>query len=181
MLTLDGVTARDTSVAGVTVRAVEPETLPDVAVIVVDPAATEVARPLEPAALLIAATPVLDELQVTDAVRSCVVLSENVPVAVKCCVVPLAMLGLVGVTVMATSCAGVTVRVVEPATLPVLADIVALPARLQFTLMRPGALAAAAVTRPLISATLVSDETQLIDAVRSLVVPSEYVPMAVKS
>jgi hypothetical protein len=69
MLTLAGVTARDTSVAGVTVRVVEPEMFPDVAVIVVEPEAAEVARPLEPAALLIAATPVLEELQVTAAVR----------------------------------------------------------------------------------------------------------------
>lgn len=170
---MDGVTARETSVAGVTVRVVEPETLPDVAVIVVEPAATEVAIPLEPVALLIEAAPVLEELQLTDAVISCVVLSENVPVAVNCCVVPFAMLGLVGVTVMATSCAAVTVRRVEPDTLPAFAEIVALPARLQFTLMRPGAFAAAAVTSPVISATLESDELQVIDAVRSSVVPFE--------
>ena len=65
-----------TSVVDVTVKAVDPEMLPDTAVIVVDPAAAGVANPLEPAALLIVATPVLDELQVTAAVRSCVVLSE---------------------------------------------------------------------------------------------------------
>jgi hypothetical protein len=70
------VIAMDTSVAGVTVRVVDPDMPPEVAVIVVDPAATEEADPLEPAALLIAATPVLDELQVTAVVRSCVVLSE---------------------------------------------------------------------------------------------------------
>jgi hypothetical protein len=38
--------------------------------------ATAVANPLEPAALLTVATPVLDELQVTAVVKSCVVLSE---------------------------------------------------------------------------------------------------------
>jgi hypothetical protein len=64
-----GVTAIDTSVAAFTVSDVEPDILPDVAVIVVDPAATEVARPFEPVALLIDATPVLDELQVTVVVR----------------------------------------------------------------------------------------------------------------
>jgi len=37
--------------------------------IVVDPAATEVANPMEPDALLMAATPVVDELQVTAVVR----------------------------------------------------------------------------------------------------------------
>jgi hypothetical protein len=43
--------------------------LPDVAVMVLVPAATDVARPFEPVALLIDATPVLDELQVTVVVR----------------------------------------------------------------------------------------------------------------
>jgi hypothetical protein len=43
--------------------------------------ATELADPSLPAALLIVAVPVLLELQVTAVVRSCVVLSENVPVA----------------------------------------------------------------------------------------------------
>jgi hypothetical protein len=50
--------------------------LPDVAVIVVEPVAMAEANPFEPAALLIVAMPVLDELQVTAVVRSCVVLSE---------------------------------------------------------------------------------------------------------
>jgi hypothetical protein len=76
MLELVGVTAIDMSDAGVTVRVVDPDMLPDVAVIVVEPAATDVAKPLEPAALLIAATIAADEFQVTDVVRSCVVLSE---------------------------------------------------------------------------------------------------------
>ncbi len=76
MLRFVRVIEMDTSVAGVTVRVVDPDMLPDVAVIVVDPVATAEANPLEPAALLIVATPVLDELQVTAVVRSCVVLSE---------------------------------------------------------------------------------------------------------
>jgi len=70
------VTERERSVAGFTVRVVVPEMLPDAALIVVAPAATDVASPFEPAALLMVATPALDELQVTDAVRFCVVLSE---------------------------------------------------------------------------------------------------------
>jgi hypothetical protein len=76
MLGLVGVTAMDTSVAGVTVRVVEPDILPDFAVTVVEPVATEVANPLEPAALLMVATAAADELQVTAAVRFCVELSE---------------------------------------------------------------------------------------------------------
>ncbi len=66
---MDGVTVMDTRVAGFTVSEVDPVMLPDAAVIVVVPAATEVARPLEPAALLTVATPVLDELQVAEAVK----------------------------------------------------------------------------------------------------------------
>jgi hypothetical protein len=173
MLGLVGVTARDTSVAGVTVRMVEPVMLPNAAVIVVWPAAAHVARPLEPAALLTVATAVADELQVTVAVRSCVVVSENVPVAVKCWVVPLAMLGLTGVTAMDTSVAGVTVRVVEAVMFPAVAVIVALPTALPFALICPGLLTVAIVTGPPIVATVVSDETQDTDAVRSCVVLSE--------
>ena len=76
MLGLAGVTASDTSVAAVMVRVVEPAMFPDVAVIVVEPTAIEVARPLEPAALLTVAAAVLDELQATAAVRFWVVPSE---------------------------------------------------------------------------------------------------------
>jgi len=60
----------------VTVSIAVPEMLPDVAVIVVEPTATDVAKPLEPAALLMVATPPANEPQVTVVVRSCVVLSE---------------------------------------------------------------------------------------------------------
>jgi hypothetical protein len=84
MAGLVGVTARETSVAGVTVSVVDPETLPDAAVIVVVPAAADVANPLLPAALLMVATPVEEELQVTVFVRFCVVLSEYVPTAANC-------------------------------------------------------------------------------------------------
>jgi hypothetical protein len=66
----DGVTAIDTRVALVTVSSELPETAPIVAAIAVVPTATEVAKPIEPAALLTLATPVFDELQVTDVVRS---------------------------------------------------------------------------------------------------------------
>ena len=76
MLGLVGVTAMDTSVAGVTVSVVVPDMLPKVAVIVVEPEATDVANPLEPAALLMAETAVLDEFQVTAVVKFCVDPSE---------------------------------------------------------------------------------------------------------
>ncbi len=55
----------------------EPEILPKVAVMTLSPITEPlVARPLDPGALLIVATAVLDELQVTEVVISCVVLSE---------------------------------------------------------------------------------------------------------
>ncbi len=54
--------------------------LPNDAVIVVEPAATPVAKP----AFEIVALLRLDELQVTDPVMFCAVLSEYVPVAVNC-------------------------------------------------------------------------------------------------
>ncbi len=53
-----------------TVSVVDPDTFPNVAVIVVLPVETEVASPLEPAALLMVATDGVDELQVVDAVMS---------------------------------------------------------------------------------------------------------------
>ena len=47
--------------------------------------------------------------------------------AVNCCVVPKAIDGLAGVTAIETSAGGLTVRVVEPLTLPDVAVMVALP------------------------------------------------------
>ena len=79
-----GVTTIDCNVAAVTVNVVDPFTDPDVAVICDDPAATPVASPCVPAVLLMVAKFVFAELHVTDVVRSCVLLSLNVPVAVNC-------------------------------------------------------------------------------------------------
>ncbi len=76
MTGLVGVTLIDSSVGEVTVRIVEPEMLPDVAVIVVMPAATNEICPivagelLLPLKLLIVAAARFDEFHVTDAVRS---------------------------------------------------------------------------------------------------------------
>ena len=95
----------DWSVAAVTVSAVEPTTDPDVALMVLVPTATAVAIP--PAAMV--AVAVVPEAQVTEAVRFCVLLSLYVPVAVNCCVRPLAIDGLVGITVIDCSVAAVTV------------------------------------------------------------------------
>jgi hypothetical protein len=60
------------------------------------------------------AVAVLDELQVTDVVRFCVLPSVYAPVAVNCCVVPWTIDGLAGVTEMDTNCEDVTVKVLVP-------------------------------------------------------------------
>jgi len=109
-----GVTAMDTSVAAVTVRVVDPVMPPETALIVLVPVATPVANP--PA--VIVATVVVTELHVAVLVKFCVELSENVPVAVNCCFVPLAIEGFAGVTAIDTSVAAVTVKVVDPLTEP---------------------------------------------------------------
>jgi hypothetical protein len=95
----------------VTVRVVEPETEPDVAPIVVEPVPRLVASPLLPVVLLIVATPVAEELHVTDVVKFWVVPSLKVPVAVNCCVAPVTIEGFAGVTASDVSVAGATVTV----------------------------------------------------------------------
>ncbi len=66
---LAGVTAMETRVGAVTVRTVDPLIVPEVAVIVVVPAATVVANPAE---LMVAAL-VAEEVQMAELVRLAVV------------------------------------------------------------------------------------------------------------
>ena len=84
MVWLAGVTAMETRAAADTVSDVEAVTVPEVAVMVVVPTPTLVARPSVPVAPLMVAMPVADELHVTVPVRFCVLPSVNVPVAVNC-------------------------------------------------------------------------------------------------
>src|SRR5438270_904253 len=100
----------DWSAAAVTLSVVEPVMLPSLAEPAGEPVAPAVASP----AALIDATLGVAEDQVTWLVRSCVELSEKVPVAVNCCVRPLASEGLAGVTAIDWSTGAVTVRVEEP-------------------------------------------------------------------
>jgi hypothetical protein len=72
MLGVGGVIAMETSVAAVTVSDIDPEIVPQVAEMLVEPVPTEVANPFELPALLMAATDGEDELQVTVVVRICV-------------------------------------------------------------------------------------------------------------
>src|SRR5689334_9466080 len=81
-----------------TVKVVEPLMEFMVAEIVVVPLATAFASPWEPLVLLIVATPVLLEPQVAEEVRLLVVPSLYVPIAVNCCVLPMAIEELAGVT-----------------------------------------------------------------------------------
>lgn len=83
-----------------TVKVVDPDMLPSVAVIVLEPAAIAVARPPDEEMV---ATDVLLEIHTTDAVRSCVVVSLYTPVAVNCSVLPAETIGFAGVTAMETS------------------------------------------------------------------------------
>ena len=69
-----------TSGAAVTVRVVVPDFAPNDAVMVDVPASTPVARP----PLLMVALVVFEELQVAEPVRSCLLLSLKIPVALNC-------------------------------------------------------------------------------------------------
>ena len=111
-LAVCGLTAIDTSAAAATVRTVEPEIAPEVALMFDVPIPTLVANPV----LLMVAVVVVPDAQVAVAVKFCVLLSVKVPVAVKCWVVPNAIDGVAGVTAIETSAAAVTVRVVLPET-----------------------------------------------------------------
>jgi hypothetical protein len=163
---LAGVTAIDTSVGAVvvTVRVVEPLTAPETACIWLVPAVTPVAKP--PAVTV--ATPVVCEVHVTELVKFCVELSENVPVAVNCSVLPFTIDGFAGVTAIDTSVAEVTVSTVDPLTLPEIAMIVLDPAAFAVAIP-PGA----------IVAVFVFWDCQLTEALRSFVEPSLYFPVAV--
>src|SRR5580658_3541776 len=123
---LAGVTAIETSVGAVTVNTVEPEIDPEVALIELVPTPAPVARP--PAAIV--AVEVVAEAHVTEAVRFCVLLSLNVPVAVNCCLFPRVIEGFAGVTEMEVrdgTTGSPTARFTEPVTGPAPAVMVAVP------------------------------------------------------
>ena len=162
---LAGVTAMETRVGAVTVNVVLPETAPKVAVMVLVPAATVVARPVPAAIVALAGVP---EVQVTEAVKSCVDASVNVPIAVNCRVRPAAVDGLAGVTAMETRRAVLTVNDVLPEIVPKTAE----------TVVTPGSTAMASPILEIL-ATARFDEAQVTDPVISCVVASPNVPVAV--
>jgi hypothetical protein len=171
---LIGVTLIATKTALVTVKIVEADIEPNCAEIWVMPGDIPVATPFEPATFDIAATKLALDDHVTNAVRSCVVESENTPVAVKAWVRPAGTEGLVGVILSESKTTGVTVNVVEPEIEPNCAEICVEPADTPVaTPFEPAAFD--------IGATAASADDHVTDVVRSRVVPSENVPVAVKA
>ena len=148
MLGIAGVTVIDTNAAGVTVKVVEPLTLPAVAVIVVCPSETLAAWPVFGVVALMVATLGADEFHTTAVVMSSVLPSLYVAMAANCWFVPSAMDAFAGVTAIDTMVAGVTVRLLEPLTEPDVALMLAFPT-------------ATAVTRPLADTVAVATEEEL--------------------
>ena len=118
----------ETRVTAVTVNVAEPLIVPEVAVIVADPGAMVVAKPLP----LMVAIEVAEDVQVAVPVRFLVVPLLYVPVAVNCCVFPTASEGAAGVTAMEVNTAAETVRVAVPLILEEVAVIVTVPGATPF-------------------------------------------------
>ena len=91
-----GVTEMEEIVGAVTVAVVDCETLFSVAVIIAVPAESPVIAPIA----FTVATVFADVLQVTSAVKSALLPSVYVPVAVSCCIVLTGIEGLAGAIVM---------------------------------------------------------------------------------
>jgi len=144
-----------------------PFTEPEVAVIVTEPRLRPVPSPLT----VIDTIELSVELQVTELVMSCFVLSEKVPVAVNCCTVPSGMETLTGVTTIETRKALVTVSDAVPETLPEVAEMIVVPAASAFA--NPGA------PFKLMLATDGLEDVQVTDEVMFWELPSVNDPVAV--
>lgn len=170
-----GDTLIDSNLAGVTVSVAALEAmLEKLAVIVVVPSERDVASPFEPDVLLIVATLMSEEFQVTSDVKSCVVLSVNVPVAMNGWVFPRATLWFAGVTAIDFSTGAVTVSV---------ADEEGTESRVAVMVAVPTSTAVASPFEPDVSltvATAVFDVVQVANDVTSCVLqPPDNVPKAV--
>ena len=117
--------------------------------------------------MLMVAVAGVEEPHRTERVRSCVLASLKVPVAVNCFVVPTAMLEFAGVTAMDTNVALLTLSEAVPVTEPESALIVVDP--VPTAVARPEALTAAAPG---------ADEVHVNEG-KSCVLPSSKVPTAV--
>lgn len=96
-----GVTEIEVILGAVTVTDVDPVSEPSVAVIVAEPAATPLTKPLA----LTVALAIVDDDQVTRSVMSQVLASVFVPVATSCCVVLTGTVGFAGATAIETGVA----------------------------------------------------------------------------
>jgi len=152
-----GVSRIDVRVAPVIVACADPTTPFNTAPIVAVPCATPIAPPKLPGTLLIIATDADEDVQVTDGVRSCVVPSCNVPVAVKRKYVPAATVSVAGVIAIAVT--GSTVMVAVADCPPRVAVMVVVPALIP--VMDPCALIVATVVSELCQATSVPTVTEL--------------------
>jgi hypothetical protein len=158
--------ASEARLAAFTLKDAVPWTEAEAAVIVTLPRFRAVARPLE----VIDATLLLDDVHVTEPVISCVVPSENDPVAVNCCKVPKGRDAVRGVTAIEVTLALVTVRTALKET----------PLKLAVSVVVPAATPFASPEAPftLIPATPEFDEVHCADAVTFCVLPSVKVPTA---
>jgi hypothetical protein len=121
-----GVTETETMLSSVTLKFVVPGVPLKLAVITVLPVAVfDIANPLFFVMLATAGVP---DVHVQTFEMSCVLPSENVPVAVNCCWLPKSMVGLAGLRATELIDALVTVKVAVPLTLPCFAVIVTWPA-----------------------------------------------------
>ena len=152
--------------AAFTLKEAVPWIEAEAAVIVTLPRFRAVARPLD----VIDATLLFDDVHVTVPVISCVVPSENDPVAVNCCKVPKGRAAVIGVTAIEVTLALVTVRTALEETPLKLAVIVVLPAATPF--------ASPEAPFTLIPATAGFDDVHCAVAVTFCVLPSVKVPMA---
>lgn len=130
-------TAIDASDAAETVKTLVPVMPANVAEIVDVPGKPAVARPFEPLALLMEATPSVFELQVTAVDRSRVEVSEYVPVAVNCCVKPRATVGVVGEIAIELKLTAGTVTVTVAVSPPKVPTTVAVPEATPVMMPRP--------------------------------------------
>ena len=130
---------------------------PEVAEIVSEPRARAAANPPPWIDKILS----FEEAQVTEPVISCELWSENVPVAVNCWRVARSTSGFAGVMAIETRIALVTVRVPYPST----------PDNVALTVTEPVARLVAKPELEIVT-TLVLDEAQTTEAVRSLVDPS---------
>jgi hypothetical protein len=171
MLGLAGRTVIETRFFASTVEVTLPVIAPEVAVMVTVPRFLPVASPLT----VIEATAAGEELHPTLPVMSCVVLSENVPVAVNCCTVPSGMDTPTGVTLMEVRVALVMVRTALEETLP------EAPVALAVIVDVPGATPIASPGAPftLILTAEGFDDVQVANAVTFCMLPSVMAPVAV--